>query len=77
MHMWLKIKRWFLYQFKDYRWARKCLGGIWEKWWVDPCSSWIWLHVHGQYKNTGIRPKACWLNTAYKTEGEPETEIYR
>lgn len=40
----------------DYQWARQRVGGRWEKWWCDPCTSYVWL----QFDCTnGSRPGGC------------------
>jgi len=37
--------RWFLFLFSDFKWARKLVGGRWEKWYVDhPVCIEVWHH---------------------------------
>ena len=56
--------------FSNYRWARKLIGGHWERHWVDfPVCSDIWHKVDKCGKVTGRRPTAI-------CRGAPTCEDY-
>lgn len=60
----------------EFRWYRKYHGGKWEKWYLDPCDGWVWIDVRDWFKDTNLRPQACWLGPDFEEEGAPETEDY-
>lgn len=45
--------------FGEFPWARRWLGGHWERWWVEPCSSYIWLQVDACNVKAKTRPMSC------------------
>jgi hypothetical protein len=42
----------------DWKWARKLVGGRWERWWVEPVQSLAWMH-EPEYLPNEKRPPAC------------------
>lgn len=45
--------------FSQHQWARKRLGGKWECWYAECCSSSVWLQRDEFTRITGKRPGGC------------------
>lgn len=73
-----RICRWFLLTLcSEYQWARRRLGGKWERWWANPCGCYIWMQVDEFYVSFGKRPGACWPEpTLSDLRTLPEREDY-
>lgn len=52
----------------EVQWIRSKLGGRWERWWIDPCLSYIWHPVYCESsRETNTRPCPTW-NSVYVFE---------
>lgn len=52
-------RRWLAIFGSQFAWVRRFLGGHWERWWVEPCSAFLWLDVDYCSITKGDRPPAC------------------
>jgi hypothetical protein len=51
-------------RFSEFRWARRLIGGRWERWWVDVVNSFIW-HPVTEFSIPVIRLKPSPLCVGY------------
>lgn len=54
-----RLVRWFYGKFSNHQWARRRIGGKWERWWVDCCSTWVWLET-AKWSKPGQLPGGAW-----------------
>lgn len=51
-------RRWLFYTFSEYRWARRLIGGRWERWLIDVVGAPVWEPVTGFSSNQRPSPLA-------------------